>query len=112
MTRQSIFSVSTFLLLLLFSANGSIAQSPTFVIQGPVVTLDQGCGNDTLDSSCVSVDYDQSQPTSAAIAQTRLLKVPRGNLMFQVPVASFVPGTSRLHTNVVFDVSVTVRGAN
>src|SRR5882672_8100934 len=112
MTRQNRSYIWITLLLLSLSMDRAVAQNaPPFVIQGPVVTADIGCDND-LDSNCVSIDYDQSDPTSATIVQKRLLQVPRGNLLFKFPVSSFVPGTSRIHTTVGITVSVTVAGAN
>lgn len=125
MFRRIGFSIYALLPVLFLQAGYAVAQiNPPFVIQGPSTVLSGGCKlvdvnnpiGGVLDSSCVSMAYDQSQPTAAAIAQTRMLLVPRGNLVFQFPMSSLVvgpiPPTFHDETIVNMGVTVTVTGTN
>jgi hypothetical protein len=92
--------------------------SPPFVVQGPTIVQGPGCtlfpenfGGGKLTNDCVSISYDQNQPTSASIAQHRYVLVPRGNLLFEFPLVCNLVG-KQPSLNVDYDVTVTATGPN
>jgi hypothetical protein len=110
--------ISLLPVLLCLTANAFAQSAPPFVVQGPTIIQSAGCqltnenfGGGTLTTACVSISYDQSQPTSESIAQNRYVLVPRGNLLFQFPLVSNL-SASHGHLNVDYNVIVTVIGPN
>lgn len=114
--------IPTLVVFLCLQAGRVLAQaSPPFVVQGPTIVQNSGCtlepetfGGGTLTPDCVSISYDQSQPTSASIVQKRVVLVPRGNLQFEFPLISNIPkpSTRGARSNVTYHVTVTATGPN
>jgi hypothetical protein len=90
------------LLAFVMPAHTARAQSPNYVVQGPTITLNNCSG------VCASIAY----PSGSSITTSRIVEVPRGNVQFNVPVASAVPAGSYIGLKLEYQVTVTAQGPN
>jgi hypothetical protein len=99
--------VSSAVFLCLVAVAAFAQSSPPYVVDGPTVVIGNCAVNTEL--TCASTSY----PSDSPLVQHRATSVPRGNLVFNVPVVSngLTAGSCK-KTQTSFSVSVTVVGPN
>lgn len=121
MRHVAVGSLISLLCLQVTQFDRAVAQpqpSPPFVIAGPTITQSEACGffpeptgEGALTTKCVGISY----PGDSSIARNRYVIVPRGNLLFEFPLSSYLaPGNRHLRASYSFQFSVhvTVTGPN